>query len=47
MLSHVLEPGCKELILKPHVTAATETENMARIKLTAGRIRDFTCCVAS
>lgn len=29
--------------MEPHVTAATENVTMARIKLTAGRIRDFTC----
>lgn len=29
--------------MESHVTAATETANMARTRLTAGRIRDFTC----
>ena len=43
MLSDVARIGLQKAYMESHVTAATETANMARIKLTAGRIRDFTC----
>ena len=43
MLSGIARIGLQKAYMESHVTAATEPENMARTKLTAGRIREFTC----